>query len=112
MRHNLADWKEAIPDAALLGTFRDAIKVTRSLGIHYIWIDSLCIIQDSKADWLHESFPMSDVYKNSVCTIAATAVDSDTVGCFRCRDPKLIYPGVSVCQKYLMTLWNSDWQLR
>jgi Heterokaryon incompatibility protein (HET) len=31
-------------------TFQDAIQVTRLLGIRYIWIDALCIIQDAPAD--------------------------------------------------------------
>ncbi|KAK1502880.1 hypothetical protein CTAM01_04869 [Colletotrichum tamarilloi] len=36
---------------SLSKTFQDAVLVTRRLGIKYIWIDSLCIIQDSKLDW-------------------------------------------------------------
>lgn len=92
MQQNLAKWTEAIPDDVIKPTFKDAIKVTRSLGIQYMWIDSLCIIQDSRADWLHESSHMSKIYKYSYCSIAATAAEDDAAGCFRDRDPLLDLP--------------------
>ena len=60
-------------------TFRDAIEVTRSLGIRYLWIDSLCIIQDSPVDWAQESNNMGSIYRNAVITIAAVdSPDSDS----------------------------------
>jgi hypothetical protein len=59
-------------------TFRDAIRVTRELGILYLWIDSICIIQDNHQDWEHEAKRMESVYASAYCTIAATsAVDSN-----------------------------------
>lgn len=73
-------------------TFKDAIKVTRSSGLKYIWIDSLCIIQDSQSDWLHESKLMSNVYKYSYCNISATAAANDTIGLFCERNPSLDFP--------------------
>ncbi|KFY45755.1 hypothetical protein V494_00801 [Pseudogymnoascus sp. VKM F-4513 (FW-928)] len=45
-------------------TFREAILVTRELGVRYLWIDSLCIIQDSHEDWEHEVARMGEVYAN------------------------------------------------
>ena len=86
-QQNHTAWTSALPEEALMRTFHDAIKITRSLGIQYIWIDSLCIIQDSEADWLRESSLMSNVYKYSYCNIAAAASSSDDEGCFRERDP-------------------------
>lgn len=53
--------------------FQDAITVTRLLGIRYLWIDSLCIIQDDKTDWEKEGSKMDRVYKNAYVTIAATS---------------------------------------
>lgn len=47
---NLAALKEGIDVHSLPKTFQDAIHVTRSLGLRYLWIDSLCIIQDFKPD--------------------------------------------------------------
>ncbi|KAI8668913.1 HET domain-containing protein [Fusarium keratoplasticum] len=56
----------------LSNAFRDAIFLTRQLGLHYIWIDSLCIIQDSRTDWEIESAKMSFIYSKAFLTIAAT----------------------------------------
>ncbi|MCJ1465672.1 hypothetical protein MMC07_004291 [Pseudocyphellaria aurata] len=79
----LATYKERIQGismAALPKNFRDAIAVTRMLGIQYLWIDSLCIIQDSTEDWLQESAKMGEIYKNSLITIAATNAKESTAG--------------------------------
>lgn len=75
-----------IPIASLPKTFQDAILFTRGLGIRYIWIDSLCIVQDSKLDWEHEASRMADVYKNSYVTIAAEASRDSHAGMFNKRD--------------------------
>lgn len=63
-------------------TFQDAIKVTQSLGIRYIWIDSLCIIQDSIDDWQNESAAMSHIFSNGVINICATEGKDSTKGLF------------------------------
>ena len=68
-------------------TFRDAIKIAIAVDVRYIWIDSLCIIQDSKDDWIRESATMGFIYGNSVCTIAAAAATDAEGGCFVKRDP-------------------------
>ncbi|KAG4421246.1 hypothetical protein IFR04_005657 [Cadophora malorum] len=60
-----------IPDSGLPATFQDAVKITRMLGIQYLWIDSLCIIQDQLSDWEHESAKMHEYYQNAFVTIAA-----------------------------------------
>lgn len=54
-------------------TYRDAIYITRRLGIRYLWIDSMCIIQDDKEDWRIEAAKMADIYRHSYITIAATS---------------------------------------
>lgn len=60
-------------------TFLDAIKVARGLGVQYLWIDSLCIIQGDDEEWRQESRTMQDVYTSAYCTIAATsALDSNS----------------------------------
>lgn len=65
-------------------TFLEAIQVTRDLGYRYIWIDSLCIIQDSEngVDWLHQAKNMAFFYTNSVFTIAALKSSGSRQGCF------------------------------
>ena len=54
-------------------TFREAISITRKLGVRYLWIDALCIIQDSVADWLTESSQMRNVYHRTYLNLAASA---------------------------------------
>ncbi|ORY17667.1 heterokaryon incompatibility protein-domain-containing protein, partial [Clohesyomyces aquaticus] len=66
-------------------TFQDAIIVTRLLGIPYLWIDSLCIIQDDPADWDEESSRMGSVYSFSYLTIAASRAASDSEGFLKPR---------------------------
>ncbi|CAO2650782.1 Nn.00g020740.m01.CDS01 [Neocucurbitaria sp. VM-36] len=63
-------------------TFADAMRVTRLLGFRYIWIDSLCIIQDSVEDWAIESARMNRVYQYSWCNIAATSARNHSEGLF------------------------------
>lgn len=74
-------------------TFRDAVVVARLLSVRYIWVDRLCIVQDSKADWERESVEMRRVYANSFCNIAASASTSPKGGLFRTRNPEDIRPG-------------------
>ncbi|OCL07539.1 HET-domain-containing protein, partial [Glonium stellatum] len=68
-------------------TFRDAITVTRELGVDYVWIDSLCIVQDDLQDWQTESAKMASIYRNALLTIAATASPDGEKGCFFERPP-------------------------
>lgn len=71
--HLLASFTKGIDYFDLPKTFRDAVDLTLQLGVSYIWIDSLCIIQDSSTDWLHEAQRMALVYTFSHLTIAASA---------------------------------------
>lgn len=80
--NNLKQYTDAISVGVLPKTFVDAIAVTRILGIRYLWIDSLCIIQDSQVDWAKESALMPSVYGNSFCNIAASGASSSAEGCF------------------------------
>lgn len=72
--------------AALPNTIRDAINVTRAIGITpYIWIDAVCIVQVAEGggdlgDFATEGLKMADYYGNSYCTIAASAADDTSEG--------------------------------
>lgn len=83
---NILSFKQCIPFEDLPQTFKDAISVARQLGLRYIWIDSLCIIQDSQADWRHESALMASVYSNSYLNIAATASGDSSETFLSARD--------------------------
>lgn len=63
-------------------SFQDAIFITRRLGFRYLWIDSLCIIQDSHSDWLTESAHMGSYYQNCALTIAADEAPGSAHGIF------------------------------
>lgn len=72
-------------------TFQDAIVVARRLKVPYVWIDSLCIMQDDENDWQAESLLMEKVYSSAYCNIAATASSDSSQGLFRRRDPALLH---------------------
>lgn len=84
---------ETIPLSSLPQTLRDAITITKWLGFCYLWIDALCILQDSKEDWEKEAAVMGKVYFNAVVTIAASAASDSSQGFllpreqFECRSP-------------------------
>ncbi|RFU33738.1 hypothetical protein B7463_g2592, partial [Scytalidium lignicola] len=67
-------------------TFRDAVYVTRKLGYRYLWIDSLCIIQNNKKDWEVEAAMMHQYYKQSLLTISAADGGNSEAGLFRDRE--------------------------
>lgn len=76
----LEDYLRGIPMQALPKNFHDAVIITRNLGFRLLWIDSLCIIQDSHTDWDRESAVMGDIYQNASLTIAAAGASKATDG--------------------------------
>jgi hypothetical protein len=67
----LKGFEAGLPHSDLPQAFQDAIAITRTLGIRYLWIDALCILQDSQEDFNRESAEMSEIYINSTCNIIA-----------------------------------------
>ena len=78
----VAEMEQSILIEKLPKTFLDAIAVTRRLKCRYLWIDSLCIIQDSWDDWEKEAGLMSKVYQNGLCNIAATGALDNSDGLY------------------------------
>ncbi|KAF2102777.1 HET-domain-containing protein [Rhizodiscina lignyota] len=64
----------------LPATFRDTLTAARHLHVSYVWIDSLCIKQGDKEDWIKESTKMEEVYANAYLNISATSAASPTDG--------------------------------
>lgn len=89
---NLKSQKKRIDFLALPTTVQDAIHTTRALGIKFIWIDALCIIQDSQKHWEVQSSLMGSIYQNSTLTIAADAGVSAHLGLFVRRNPLATRP--------------------
>lgn len=84
---NLEAHKSSIDLASLTLNFQDAIHFTRRLGMQYLWIDSLCIIQDSSTDWEVESSRMAEIYHQSALTLSAANSAGATQGFLRQRTP-------------------------
>ncbi|KAN0091688.1 HET domain containing protein [Hyaloscypha variabilis] len=94
----LCDHRDRILYANLPKTYLDAVIVCRSLSIRYLWIDSLCIIQDSPEDWAREAASMSDVYSNSHLTISADWSPNPEGGCFKSINaPPAFNPENTIC---------------
>ncbi|TGO86045.1 hypothetical protein BPOR_0340g00050 [Botrytis porri] len=76
----LPRYQNELPFELLPANFRDAIIITRELGVKYLWIDSLCIIKDSQHDWEQESQKMGTVYRDALVTIYAMSSAASTGG--------------------------------
>lgn len=87
----LAQHQRGIARETLTPVLRDAIDVTLGLGMTFIWIDSLCIIQDDPEDWGRESGNMSAIYGNSTLTIFAAV-------------PSVLFPTPQVTRKHIVHL--------
>ncbi|USW54066.1 Putative heterokaryon incompatibility [Septoria linicola] len=99
---------ESLPLKELPQLFQDAIQIVRELGLKWLWIDTLCIIQGDKADWERECGRMRTVYEHSALTLSAPAASSpdgtflhsrpSTPQCwFRFRDHTLSAAIPSIC---------------
>ncbi len=80
---NIAQLQKGVALELFPRTFRHAIEVCRSLDISYLWIDSLCIIQTSKADWDVQGSKMAEVYSRCFCVIAADGAQNCAEGFLR-----------------------------
>lgn len=95
LKGNLKEWTEkGVPwtEVCTNKNFVHAVEVTRRIGARYIWIDSLCIVQDNADDWHAEAPLMHDIYRNSHCNIAASDSSDARGGMFRSRSSHLIAP--------------------
>ncbi|KAE8447323.1 hypothetical protein EG329_010881 [Mollisiaceae sp. DMI_Dod_QoI] len=82
--HRRIDW------SAAPATFKDAITTSRKLDIRYLWIDSLCIIQDSKIDWETECQNMGDYYKHAYLTLSVLDSPGSDTGFLHPRKPSAV----------------------
>jgi hypothetical protein len=95
LKSNERELRAKIYPSILSTTFRDAIELARDLGLSYIWIDALCIVQDDPDDWKREAAAMSAVYANSYINLAAAA-SSDSYGGLFMSDDRTFCQTVSV----------------
>ena len=102
---------QGIDLATLPKTFREAVLVTRILGIRYLWIDSLCILQDSDDDWTKESSEMGRIFEGAYLVLAAAHSKDSSGGLLPKRGPPLVNwrpmenstgaldPGIDHCER-------------
>jgi hypothetical protein len=83
----LDSFRISIAWESLPKTFQHAIQVTRELGFGFLWIDSLCIIQDDPEDWNVESAKMAGIYNIATLTIMAASASDSQGGCFQSPSP-------------------------
>ncbi|KAF2964618.1 hypothetical protein GQX73_g8957 [Xylaria multiplex] len=87
-RENIAHHKAAIDIDVLPRTFKDAIHTTRKLGVRYLWIDSLCIVQGEGGDFEEEVKYMETVFSSAYCVIAATCASGMFSGFLNSREER------------------------
>jgi hypothetical protein len=120
--HNLEERSKTIPMELLPPTFQDAVKITRKLGFRFLWIDTVCIVQDDASDWEREAAKMAQIFRNSILTIAASAENCYELGLFRKRvrhrnrpctlNPKLAHRQKTLFQRPDQILAFGDRQTR
>ncbi|KAF4452151.1 HET-domain-containing [Fusarium albosuccineum] len=66
--------------------FQDITVLARMLGCYYLWIDSLCIIQDDENDWSQQSVQMAEIYSNGYLNLAAASALNPSETLFKSRD--------------------------
>ena len=72
---NITECTRSIAICDLPETIRDAVLFTHALGIRYLWVDSLCILQDSEQDKRNEIRQMRRIFKNANVTLIAQKAD-------------------------------------
>ena len=84
---SLQDLKNGFASKDLPKTIADAVRVTQAFGVRYLWVDALCILQDSSEDKLHEISHMEDIYRRATVTIIAASSTSASSGFLTSKKP-------------------------
>ncbi|KAF1970645.1 hypothetical protein BU23DRAFT_438502, partial [Bimuria novae-zelandiae CBS 107.79] len=107
-----------VPTIEMSHIYVEAIRITRALGIQFLWIDSLCIIQDSLEDWEREASRMATVYGAATCNLsyffppedAKKEVQEDSreyTPCILCR-PSISTTGVYATTFNFRSYWMEE----
>jgi hypothetical protein len=79
-RNDLEKYKKHISFDKLPATFQHAVTTTRELGLRYLWVDSICIIQGPDGDFAQEATRMEDVFSSAYCVLAASSAKGQEDG--------------------------------
>jgi len=102
MKANLSQHMEEIHWGSLPKTFQDSISLCMELSIQYLWIGSLCIVQDDENEWRQEPVLMGSIYEQAIFTIAASSAINFSQGLFQVR---------SKLDLIEIPYWNADGSL-
>ncbi|KAF5690955.1 het-domain-containing protein [Fusarium circinatum] len=82
-------------------TLSDTVQVVRNLGLKWVWIDSLCIVQDDKDDWAKEAVKMASIYQNALVTISADSSEDAKAGLYNETSSSIFNDrdSVKICSK-------------
>lgn len=83
VKESIHEFQRGIRVLDLQKIFQEAIHVTRKPSVKYLWVDDLCVIQNSEKDWLVESSKMEEKYLNSYINLAAPASGDSRGGLFQ-----------------------------
>ncbi|ETS84659.1 hypothetical protein PFICI_02684 [Pestalotiopsis fici W106-1] len=111
---NFEEFGRNIPMAMVPSLHKDAVTVATRLGVSYLWIDCLCIIQDSDEDWRRESSVMGSVYEYALFNIAAASATDSSGRLFTIRDSQSVSPDVIALRMRRaqdQVLWHMDREL-
>jgi hypothetical protein len=86
--HTLNSRKTGIEFNDLPPLFHDVIDTARALGMEYVWIDRMCIIQGDDADFHSQASKMGEIYGNATLTIAAVTATTENDRILVPRDDK------------------------
>ncbi|KAK0712918.1 heterokaryon incompatibility protein-domain-containing protein [Lasiosphaeria miniovina] len=112
----LARHRAAIAPGTLPRTFRDFVAIARRVAARYVWIDSLCIVQDSREDWEREATQMAAVYSHAHFTVSASGSADGRGGCRVVDDVRSFGPVDLLCRvdgegavaEKTFRLWSRD----
>ena len=91
LQANEASFRQRIDFHELPKTIQHAMLLVNIFECEYLWVDALCIMQDSELDWLQESAKMCDYYSHSALSISASTIDPD-LGFLGTRNPLAVMP--------------------
>ena len=109
-KDDLRDLREHVDFGALKLSIQDAIQIASHLGYHYLWVDTLCIIQDDLEDRALQISQMDKVYVNSALNILASDASDGTAGCFISRDRGT--EPISLVRLHPNTAFESEYTVR
>ncbi|KAH7071697.1 heterokaryon incompatibility protein-domain-containing protein [Paraphoma chrysanthemicola] len=92
MKGNYSSMLEGFDEKLLPAVILDSIIFCRAIGIRYLWVDSLCIVQDDSGDWEREAGNMASVYSGAMIVISATLSSDSSEGFITNQDETAAVP--------------------